>query len=180
METGRFSFDEILDAFRRQEFFLEYLPTIRLSDGHCVGAGALIRWCRGDRIVPPMDFIPLIENTPLSGLITYRVGELVGRELGPWLRKQGDIQIGINVTTETLGRGSLSAACLTFGLGDILDKLMLEINERGLPDSLAMKALKLATSKKMKIAADDVNINHTNLLIMMRAHPKILQRQLYG
>ena len=57
---------------------------------------------------------------------------------------------------------------------------MLEINERGLPDSLAMKALKLATSKKMKIAADDVNINHTNLLIMMRAHPKILQRQLYG
>ena len=127
-----------------------------------------------------MDFIPLIENTPLSDLITYRVGELVGQELGPWLRKQEDIQIGINVTTETLGRGSLSAACLTFGLGDILDKLMLEINERGLPDSLPMKALKLATSKKMKIAADDVNINDTNLLIMMRARPKILQRQLYG
>src|SRR4051812_42693399 len=106
MKTAGFSFDEILDAIERHEFFLEYIPTMRLSDGRCMGAEALIRWRRGDCIVPPLDFIPFIENTPLSGLINYRVGELVGRELGPWLHKQEDIHIAINVTTEALGRGS--------------------------------------------------------------------------
>ena len=176
METDRFSFDEIMEALQRQEFFLEYLPTMRLSDGHCVGGEALIRWRHGDRIVPPMDFIPFIENTSLSGLITYRVGELVGRELGPWLHRQEDIHIAINVPPETIGRGNLWSACTTFGLGDIFDKLMIEVNERGFPDLLAMETLKKVIAKhKVKIALDDVNINDANLLVMLHLQVDVVK-----
>lgn len=52
------------------EFFLEYLPTISLADGQCIGAEALIRWRRATGVVPPMEFIPFAEGTLLSGLIT--------------------------------------------------------------------------------------------------------------
>lgn len=48
------------------EFFLEYLPTISLTDGRCIGAEALIRWRRASGVVPPGAFIPLAENTPLK------------------------------------------------------------------------------------------------------------------
>ncbi len=53
------------------EFFLEYLPTVSLDDGRCIGAEALIRWRRPTGVVPPLEFIPIVENRPLSGLITY-------------------------------------------------------------------------------------------------------------
>ncbi|MGB0841905.1 MAG: EAL domain-containing protein, partial [Pseudoalteromonas shioyasakiensis] len=62
---------EIEAALDNNEFFLEYLPTIRLSDNRCVGAEALIRWQRNDKVVPPLEFIPLIEGSVLSGMITY-------------------------------------------------------------------------------------------------------------
>jgi sensor c-di-GMP phosphodiesterase-like protein len=51
-----------LDAIRagltQGEFFLEYLPTVSLTDGRCIGAEALIRWRRATGVVPPGDFKP--------------------------------------------------------------------------------------------------------------------------
>jgi sensor c-di-GMP phosphodiesterase-like protein len=77
---------EIYDALNDDEFFLEYQPIVALDDARWVGVEALIRWQRADGLVMPNDFIPLAENTPLSGLITYWVIERVALELGAWLR----------------------------------------------------------------------------------------------
>ena len=41
------------------EFFLEYLPAVSLTDGHCIGAEALVRWRRPGGVVQPLDFIRL-------------------------------------------------------------------------------------------------------------------------
>ena len=76
----------IQEGLAKGEFFLEYQPICSLKSNHCVGAEALSRWRRGPTVVPPDEFIPYIENTPLSGLLTYWVIETVGRELGSWLR----------------------------------------------------------------------------------------------
>ena len=64
---------EIRDGLARGEFFLEYQPIVSLADGRCLGAEALVRWRRGDRVVALAEFIPLVENTPVSGFITYWV-----------------------------------------------------------------------------------------------------------
>jgi sensor c-di-GMP phosphodiesterase-like protein len=48
---GMINSDELLDALSRREFFLEYLPTISLSDGRCIGAEALTRWKRPTGVV---------------------------------------------------------------------------------------------------------------------------------
>ena len=53
--------DTVHDAIFAGELFLEYLPTVRLADGRCVGCEALVRWRRGDEIIRPMEFIPVIE-----------------------------------------------------------------------------------------------------------------------
>jgi len=73
--------DAIQAGLTQGEFFLEYLPTVSLADNRCVGAEALARWRRPSGVVTPDVFIPLIEQTPLSGLLTYWVIETVAKEL---------------------------------------------------------------------------------------------------
>ena len=62
--------DAIHDGLVQGEFFLEYLPTVSLTDGRCVGAEALARWRRSSGMVQRDEFMPFIEGTYLSGLLT--------------------------------------------------------------------------------------------------------------
>src|SRR3954468_18783621 len=115
----------IRDALARGEFFLEYLPAVSLAGGRCTGAEALIRWRSPAGIVSPAQFIPVVEQTPVSGLLTYwvmepvppalRVMDTVHAELGDWLRANPEAYVGINVPPEVLGRGGLAYSATKSG-----------------------------------------------------------------
>ena len=109
------------------ELFLEYLPTISLDDRRCIGAEALVRWKRASGVVPPQEFIPLIEGTPISGLVTYWVIETVAVEMLEWLRTHPEAQLSINVPPEILGRGGMEYAAKKAGLFDHIRQLIVEI-----------------------------------------------------
>ncbi len=156
-------------AMAQGEFFLEYLPTISLDDGRCIGAEELIRWRRPTGVVPPSEFIPLIENTPLSGLLTYWVIETVANELGDWIRANRDVHIGINIPPEVLGRGGLEYVANKAGLTDVISQIVLEITERGLPDQLGVAAINQAL--RVKVALDDVTfVSGASLVVLARCH----------
>ena len=78
--------DQIRTALKNSEFYLEYIPTITLKDNACCGSEALIRWKHAGRAISPLEYIPTIENTELSGTLTYWVIEEVGREIRSWLQ----------------------------------------------------------------------------------------------
>lgn len=161
---------DIVAGLAQKEFFLEYLPTVTLADGVCVGAEALIRWQRSTGVVLPLEFIPAIENTPLSGVLTYWVIERLAQDLGEWLQSVSDLHISINVPPEILGRGGVAYATHKAGLGPVLDKLMLEITERGVPDQLGVMGLELLQAQEMrpKVALDDVGLGGSNLVVLSR------------
>ncbi|HSC25633.1 MAG TPA: EAL domain-containing protein, partial [Vicinamibacterales bacterium] len=55
---------DLRHAFERDEFFLEYQPIVRLSDGRIAGVEALVRWRHFERgVVSPAAFVPVAEDT---------------------------------------------------------------------------------------------------------------------
>jgi sensor c-di-GMP phosphodiesterase-like protein len=160
--------DAIRDGLAQGEFFLEYLPTVSLVDGRCMGAEALARWRRSSGVVQPDEFIHIIEGTHLSGILTYWVLETVAKELGDWLRIHKDVHIGVNVPPEILGRGGLEYAAAKAGLSEIRNQIVLEVTERGIPDTQGVAALEAASRSGVRIALDDVTLSATNLVILSR------------
>lgn len=167
--------DTIRAGLTQGEFFLEYLPTVSLDEGRCVGAEALVRWRRLSGVVPPGEFIPLIEETPTAGLLTYWVIETVGKEVGEWLWAHEEAHIGINVPPVILGRGGLEYAGTKAGLAGLRRQIILEVTERGLPDRLGVAAIEAASKAGTRIALDDVTLTGANLAVLSRCTLDIIK-----
>lgn len=164
--------DAVRNGIVQHEFFLEYMPTISLADGECVGAEALVRWRRPDGVVPPDQFIPLIENTPLAGSLTYYILDTIADELGDWLRADQNLHIGVNVPPAILGRGGMEYVARKSGLIELAPQMIMEITERGIPDSMAVDAINQATTQLgIKVALDDVTfVGGANLAVLLRCN----------
>lgn len=52
-------------ALERNEFLLHYQPKVSLTTGAITGFEALLRWQHGDALVPPSEFIGVLEETGL-------------------------------------------------------------------------------------------------------------------
>ncbi|MEA3434257.1 MAG: EAL domain-containing protein [Campylobacterota bacterium] len=167
--------NELEDALINEEFFVEYQPIMGIDGKECLGAEALIRWQRGEEVIPPLDFIPVIENTPLSGLFTYWLIERISQELGEWLRRQDHLFISINVPPELLGRGGLMYVASKCGLLDLAEKIVLEVTERGLPDNLGLQGLREGKKRGFQVCLDDVGATNENLLIYSRANVDLIK-----
>jgi sensor c-di-GMP phosphodiesterase-like protein len=174
-ESSMYSLDEISTALNNEEFFLEYLPTMSLPDNRCVGAETLIRWCKGNQVIYPMEFIPIVEQTPLSGPMTYWVMDTMAKELRSWLLQQDAVCISINVPPEVFGRGGISYVAKASHLADVADKLMLEVTERGLLDSLGAAGVNVAAKTGLRIALDDIGTNDASLLVLSRIPADIVK-----
>jgi EAL domain-containing protein (putative c-di-GMP-specific phosphodiesterase class I) len=161
-----------LDAIRAGltagEFFLEYMPIVSLADGRCVGAESLTRWRRASGVVQPDEFIKLIEGTHLSGSLTYWVIETMAKELGDWLRAHKDAFLTVNVPPEILGRGGLEYAAMKTGLSELINQIIIEVTERGIPDNLGVATLEAASRAGVRIALDDVTLSGINLAVLSR------------
>ncbi len=51
------------DAIRNNEFLLHFQPKVNIETGELMGCEALIRWQKDGRLISPMSFIPVAEET---------------------------------------------------------------------------------------------------------------------
>jgi sensor c-di-GMP phosphodiesterase-like protein len=162
------------------ELFIEYQPIVLLDDSSCIGAEALVRWRRGGTILQPSEFLRAINNTPLSGRLTYWVIDTVAADLGDWLKKHPCVQVSINIPPEILGRGGLQYAAARSGLYARANQIVLEITEHGVPDQLGLQALNMMAERGLRVALDDVALNGMNLALLARCNFSVikLDRQL--
>ena len=170
------SVDTMFAGLEQGEFFLEYLPIVSLAEGRCTGAEVLIRWRRPTGVVQPMDFIPLAENTFVSGLLTYWVFDTVAAEMGDWLRANPDASIAINIPPEIIGRAGMIYAAKKSGLIEFASQIVLELTERGVLDLLGLGSLYMAKAFDVRIALDDLTLlGGANVAILGRANFDIIK-----
>lgn len=167
--------EDVRTGIERGELFVEYQPIVMLRDQRCVGAEALVRWWHAGAVLLPGEFIPVIENTPLSGTLTYWVIDTVAAELGSWLGDHADVHISINVPPEILGRGGLEYAARRSGLRVRADQIVLELSERGVPDRLGLEALNEAARRGVRVALDDAAMSGVNLAVLTRCNFSIVK-----
>lgn len=65
------------EGLAKNEFQAFYQPKVDVRNGKIIGAEALSRWIRDGRIVPPMEFIPILEqNTDICRLDYYMLEQV--------------------------------------------------------------------------------------------------------
>ncbi len=161
-------------ALERDEFFLTYQPQLELSTQRVFAVEALLRWQHPQRgLVPPAQFIPLIEDT---GLI-HAIGQWVLREAcTQFMRWQSDLtplrRIAINVSVQQFRQSSFvdSVAQLIDELDMPPDCLELEITESLLANDVDNVIVMLDELRALgvQLSVDDFGTGYSSLNYLTR------------
>ncbi len=86
-------------AIDNDDLFLAYQPKLDLSTRSVVGVEALVRWRDDDQIIPPLEFIPLAEETGLILPLGDYVISAATQQLAAWKQRGLHVEhIAINVS----------------------------------------------------------------------------------
>jgi PAS domain S-box-containing protein/diguanylate cyclase (GGDEF)-like protein len=154
-------------AVERREFVLHYQPRVDLAKRDIQGVEALIRWQTAEGLVPPVKFIPLLEET---GLII---------EVGAWALQHAAVQhrqwlesgtpaprIAVNVSAEQLRhKDFVSIVKSALQQGASQPGIDLEITESMLMEDVSTSIQKLREVRDLGVgvALDDFGTGYSSL-----------------
>jgi diguanylate cyclase (GGDEF)-like protein/PAS domain S-box-containing protein len=161
---------QLREALVNGEFVLHYQPKVNMATGKVSGAEALIRWNnpRTGHLVPPNDFIPILEET---GMI-HDVGRWAKRKaIADYLRWRNAglpvVRISVNVSPMQLrNRDFVTDIAHTIGVDtDAAAGLELEITEGVFMEDVAQNiaSLKAIRAMGVTIAIDDFGTGFSSL-----------------
>lgn len=91
---------EIAHALLNNEFSLYYQPKVNMKTGQVFGAEALIRWIHPEKgMIPPLDFLPLIEGTELEIQIGDWVINEALEQLNSWQMQNINLEVSVNISS---------------------------------------------------------------------------------
>ena len=157
-------------ALERNEFHLHYQPVVSLTSGQITGAEALLRWKHPERgLVPPMEFIPLAEETGLIVEIGAWVLREACRQMKEWQERLGQpgLEIGVNLSSRQFQGPGLVAevAEVLRATGLSPRSLRLEVTESLLMDKHPNVAQTMTELRAMgvRIDLDDFGTGYSSL-----------------
>jgi len=153
------------------EFTLRYQPIMDLARGDMAGMEALVRWEHPERgTVPPLEFIPLLEDT---GLIV-QVGHHVLREACAWgahmqreCPREPPLSMAVNVSVSQLQRpefiGEVRDVIAETGI--VPSSVTLELTESVMMADMELSLLRLNALRALgvKLAIDDFGTGYSSL-----------------
>ncbi len=161
-------------ALERNELFLAYQPQINIKTKKVIGVEALIRWMHPKlKMIPPLDFIPIAEDTKMILEIGQFALERAVSQLKEW-EKLGmeDLKMVINVSAIQLAQGNFDER-----VKEILEKY--EVNPKNfeieITETVLMKNMdrtkELLNSLKevgVGVAIDDFGTGYSSLAYLKK------------
>ncbi|MBD2110573.1 MULTISPECIES: EAL domain-containing protein [Cyanophyceae] len=168
--------NDLRRALERGELRLYYQPIVNLATGTVQGFEALVRWQHPRRgLVPPLDFIPVAENTGLiTALDLWTLNEAC-RQLSYWHRELPHSQpltVSVNLSGKQFVRPDLiqqiDAALSRNHLQG--QHLKVEITESVLIQNaqMAIDLLKQLRQRRIQICMDDFGTGYSSLSYLHR------------
>jgi diguanylate cyclase (GGDEF)-like protein/PAS domain S-box-containing protein len=170
-------------AIEKGELDLHYQPIVRLATGAASGFEGLLRWTHPTRgNVPPLDFIPLAEESGLIAQIGRRVLHAACRDgvlLNAAVAPPETIRVGVNLSVRQLQRPELITevydALQSSGLPPEL--LVLELTESVMMRDVDLSTRRLGELKELGVllALDDFGTGYSSLNYLHRFPVDILK-----
>ena len=92
--------EQIQHALKSGELCLYYQPKVNMATGEVFGAEALIRWFHPEKgLIPPLDFLPLIDGTTLEIQIGDWVINEALQQLTLWQQQGLSLEISVNIAS---------------------------------------------------------------------------------
>ncbi|HAG68785.1 MAG TPA: hypothetical protein DCL38_02295, partial [Lachnospiraceae bacterium] len=99
------------EALENGEFHAYYQPKVDTTDNKIVGAEALVRWIHNGNLIPPDEFVPLLEVDGSICRLDMFIFESVCRDIRKWLDKGLDpVRISTNFSRKNLSVPGFSKA----------------------------------------------------------------------
>jgi diguanylate cyclase (GGDEF)-like protein len=158
-------------ALARSEFRVHYQPLVQFDTSEVIGFEALVRWEHPERgLVPPLDFLPLAEETGLIVPIGAWVLREACAQAARWAVEssgQPALSVSVNLSARQLADPAL-VETIDSALRDAeLDPslLVLEITETVLMEDRerAVAVLRSLTDRGVQIGIDDFGTGHSSL-----------------
>jgi diguanylate cyclase (GGDEF)-like protein/PAS domain S-box-containing protein len=170
-------------ALERDQFVLHFQPQIDLRSNMLIGVEALLRWVHPERgLVPPIEFIPVAEETGLIRELGRWVLRAACRQGRIWLDQFPDQQslvMSVNLSGRQLHQPQLAeeVAAALADSGFPAEQLVLEITESVLMHDTAATLATLDALKQLgvRLAIDDFGTGYSSLTYLQRFPIDILK-----
>ncbi|MBE9076959.1 GGDEF domain-containing response regulator [Romeria aff. gracilis LEGE 07310] len=156
-------------ALERGEFELHYQPQLGLRSGCLEGAEALIRWRHPQQgFIPPLDFIPLAEETGLILPIGQWVLETACQQARQWqVKKLSLSHVAVNLSSVQFNQPDLiDCVAQALATNDLHpSQLELEVTETALMQDAAQAVETLNQLKALgiRLSVDDFGTGYSSL-----------------
>lgn len=107
--NNTYMINQIRKAIEEEQFTLHYQPVINMEDNTIYGAECLLRWYHPEKgYIPPMDYIPLIEETGQIFDITSLIFKMAFKQKKLWNEKgYSNLRLSVNVSNKSLIKGGI-------------------------------------------------------------------------
>lgn len=96
------------DAIKNEEFMVYYQPKVFMKDYKLKGAEALCRWYHDDKVVPPDEFIPVLESSRDICALDFYMLEHVCADIRRWLDEgRRVVKVSVNFSRCHFGNSHL-------------------------------------------------------------------------
>ncbi|MBA6223312.1 EAL domain-containing protein [Colwellia sp. MB02u-18] len=171
----------ISSALNKHEFVLYYQPKVNMSTGEVVGVEALIRWQHPVRgLVPPLDFLPLIENHTMSLDIGEWVIDTALSQISQWQSIGITLPISVNISAYQLQQTDFveRLATLLAAHSDVSAHLLeLEILETSAFSDInyIIATMKSCIGLGVQFALDDFGTGYSSLTYLRRLPANLIK-----
>ena len=158
-------------ALENREFVAYYQPKVELTDSKLCGCEALVRWQRGDKLIPPGEFIPVFERDGSICSLDFYMLDRVCHDIREWI-DQGlqPVTVSVNFSKTHLHDPDIADKIISIIDSYGIDHRYIEVEMTEMSDFTDYNAFKSFVSKLKEndvvTSIDDFGTGYSSLNLL--------------